>query len=209
MLKRSLRFLTASMLLVALVGCGQREAVKDAAQYTNEIKDINIPDDVKIIGFGEATHGNIEFQTLKKDVFEAMIKNENVHVFVLEGDFGGAQQINQFIENGVGTAEEAIKALDYGIYKTEQMVGFVQWMHDYNQTVDEQEKIYFYGNDMQRYDYSKKGLLDYYAKVHADNAQKFTTQLEHVSNKTMRELSNSQLIELDKTIDTRADKKAF
>lgn len=92
MLKRSLRFLTASMLLVALVGCGQREAVKDAAQYTNEIKDINIPDDVKIIGFGEATHGNIEFQTLKKDVFEAMIKNENVHVFVLEGDFGGAQR---------------------------------------------------------------------------------------------------------------------
>lgn len=88
MLKRSLRFLTASMLLVALVGCGQREAVKDAAQYTNEIKDINIPDDVKIIGFGEATHGNIEFQTLKKDLFEAMIQNENVHVFVLEGDFG-------------------------------------------------------------------------------------------------------------------------
>ncbi|WP_342533553.1 erythromycin esterase family protein [Lysinibacillus sp. FSL K6-0057] len=202
MLKRSLRFLTASVLLVALAGCGEGEVVKDASQYTSEIKEINIPDEVKIIGFGEATHGNIEFQTLKKDLFETMIKNENVHVFVLEGDFGGAQQINQFIMNGAGTAEEAIKALDYGIYKTEQMVEFVQWMHDYNQTVDEQDKIYFYGNDMQRYDYSKKGLLDYYAKVHADNAQKFTTELEHVSNKTMRDLSNSQLNELDKTIDT-------
>ncbi|MGY4797824.1 erythromycin esterase family protein [Lysinibacillus fusiformis] len=202
MLKRSLRFLTASVLLVALAGCGEGEVVKDASQYTSEIKEINIPDDVKIIGFGEATHGNIEFQTLKKDLFETMIKNENVHVFVLEGDFGGAQQINQFITNGAGTAEEAIKALDYGIYKTEQMVEFVQWMHDYNQTVDEQDKIYFYGNDMQRYDYSKKGLLDFYAKVHADNAQKFTTELEHVSNKTMRDLSNSQLNELDKTIDT-------
>lgn len=202
MLKRSLQFLTASVLLVALAGCGEGEAVKDASQYTSEIKEINVPDDVKIIGFGEATHGNIEFQTLKKDLFETMIKNENVHVFVLEGDFGGAQQINQFIMNGAGTAEEAIKALDYGIYKTEQMVEFVQWMHDYNQTVDEQDKIYFYGNDMQRYDYSKKGLLDYYAKVHADNAQKFTTELEHVSNKTMRDLSNSQLNELDKTIDT-------
>ena len=80
-------------------------------------------------------------------------------MFCLRRRFWGAQQINQFIVNGVGTAEEAIKALDYGIYKTEQMVGFVQWMHDYNQTVDEQEKIYFYGNDMQRYDYSKKGCL--------------------------------------------------
>lgn len=202
MLIRSLQFLTASVLLVALAGCGEGEVVKDASQYTSKIKEINIPDDVKIIGFGEATHGNIEFQTLKKDLFETMIKNENVHVFVLEGDFGGAQQINQFITKGAGTAEEAIKALDYGIYKTEQMVEFVQWMHDYNQTVDEQDKIYFYGNDMQRYDYSKKGLLDYYAKVHADNAQKFTTELEHISNKAMRDLSNSQLKELDRTIDT-------
>lgn len=66
MLKRSLRFLTASVLLVALAGCGEGEAVIDASQYTSEIKEINIPDDVKIIGFGEATHGNIEFQTLKK-----------------------------------------------------------------------------------------------------------------------------------------------
>ncbi|WP_155593350.1 erythromycin esterase family protein [Lysinibacillus cavernae] len=200
-MKRSIRLVTACMLLVVLAGCGQGDAVKDASQYISEIKDINIPDDVKIIGFGEATHGNKEFQTLKKDMFEAMIKNENVHVFVLEGDFGGAQQINQFVLNGVNTAEEVIKTLDYGIYQTEQMVEFVQWMHEYNLTVSEQEKIYFYGNDMQRYDYSKKGLLDYYANVHGENAKKYTDQLEHVSNKTMRELSNTQLLEVDKTID--------
>lgn len=201
MMKRSLRLFTASLLLVALAGCGQGEAVTDASQYISEIKNISIPDDVKIIGFGEATHGNIEFQTLKKDLFEAIIKNEHVQVFVLEGDFGGAQQINQFILKGVGTAEEAIKALDYGIYQTEQMVELVQWMHDYNLSVEEQDKIYFYGNDMQRYDYSKKGLLDYYTNVHAENAEKFKAELKHISNKTMRELSNSQLTELDKTID--------
>lgn len=130
-----------------------------------------------------------------------MMKNENVRVFVLEGDFGGAQQINQFIVNSVGTAQDAIKALDYGIYQTEQMVDFVQWMHDYNLTVKEEDKIYFYGNDMQRYDDSKKGLLDYYGDVDAETAKQYTAQLEHVSNKTMRDLSNSQLVELDKTID--------
>ena len=35
-------------------------------------------------------------------------------------------------------------------------------------TVSEEEKVYFYGNDMQRYDYSKKGLLDYYEVVNMD-----------------------------------------
>jgi len=165
-MKRSLRILTTCILLAVLAGCGQGAAVKDISQYSSEIKDITIPDDVKIIGFGEATHGNVEFQALKKDLFEAMMKNENVRVFVLEGDFGGAQQINQFIVNSVGTAQDAIKALDYGIYQTEQMVDFVQWMHDYNLTAKEEDKIYFYGNDMQRYDDSKKGLLDYYADVY-------------------------------------------
>ncbi|QTB22315.1 erythromycin esterase family protein [Lysinibacillus sphaericus] len=200
-MKRSLRILTTCILLAVLAGCGQGAAVKDASQYSSEIKDITIPDDVKVIGFGEATHGNVEFQALKKDLFEAMMKNENVRVFVLEGDFGGAQQINQFIVNSVGTAQDAIKALDYGIYQTEQMVDFVQWMHDYNLTVKEEDKTYFYGNDMQRYDDSKKGLLDYYGDVDAETAKQYTAQLEHVSNKTMRDLSNSQLVELDKTID--------
>jgi len=199
--KRSFLLISALFLLLALAGCGKGEAVNDAPKYTSAVEDIDIPNDVKVIGFGEATHGNVEFQTLKKDVFQALIKNENVRVFVLEGDFGGAQQINQFILNGTGTAEEAVKALDYGIYKTEQMIDFVQWMHDYNMTADEKDKIYFYGNDMQRYDFSKKGLLDYYEAVDQDKAKEYAAQLQHVSNKTMRDLKNDQLKELDGNID--------
>ncbi|MET4562840.1 erythromycin esterase [Lysinibacillus parviboronicapiens] len=192
---------TAIFLSVFLAGCDNGEAIKDASQYATAIEDIDIPDDVKVIGFGEATHGNIEFQTLKKDVLQALMDNENVRVFVLEGDFGGAQQINQFILNGIGTAEEAVRALDYRIYETQQMIEFVQWMHDYNKTADEQDKVNFYGNDMQRYDYSKQGILQYYEVVNKDSAKKYATQLADVSNETMRELSNSELKELNAIIE--------
>ncbi|MCH7322952.1 erythromycin esterase family protein [Solibacillus sp. MA9] len=202
LLKKTWFVTTSIALSVFLAGCGSGEAVEDVAQYTSKIENIDIPNDVKVIGFGEATHGNIEFQELKKDLFQALVVNENVHVFVLEGDFGGAQQINQFILTGNGTAEEAVNTLDYQIYRTEQMIELVQWMHDYNRTVDENEKIYFYGNDMQRYDYSKKGLLDYYKEVNSDVVKEYTTQLEHVSNETMRELTNSQLKALDATMDS-------
>ncbi|MEK4426864.1 erythromycin esterase family protein [Solibacillus sp. FSL K6-1523] len=195
-------FLTVSITLsVFLAGCGSGQAEEGVAQYTSTIENIDIPDDVKVIGFGEATHGNIEFQELKKDLFQALIVNEDVRVFVLEGDFGGAQQINQFILTGNGTAEEAVNALDYSIYRTEQMIAFVQWMHDYNKSVDENEKVYFYGNDMQRYDYSKEGLLSYFGKVNGDEAKGYAAKSEHVSNETMRELTNSQLEELDATMD--------
>lgn len=120
---------------------------------------------------------------------------------MLEGDFGAGQQINQFILKGTGTAEEVVNSLDYGIYKTEQMIDLVQWMHDYNKTVNEDKKVYFYGNDMQRYDYSKKAVFDYYKLVNADAFKQYALQLEHVSNDTMRELTTEQLNEFDETID--------
>ncbi|WP_282023121.1 erythromycin esterase family protein [Priestia flexa] len=200
-LNKSSSLLVAISLFILLSGCGTGETVDEVDPYISTIEEIDIPDDVKVIGLGEATHGNIEFQELKKDVFEVLVKNENVRVFVLEGDFGAGQQINQFILNGTGTAEEAVNTLNYSIYKTEQMIDLVQWMHDYNATVSEDRKVYFYGNDMQRYDYSKKGVLDYYKVVNADAFQKYALQLEHVSNDTMRELTTEQLNEIDETIE--------
>lgn len=79
--------------------------------------------------------------------------------------------MNEFILAGEGTAEEAVNALGFGIYRTKQMVELVQWMHDYNAKADDSKKIYFYGNDMQRYDHSKKRLLDYYETVNGEVAK--------------------------------------
>lgn len=200
-LKKYTLLYAAFFLAILLSGCGSGKAIDEASQYISNIEEIDIPDDVRVIGLGEATHGNIELQALKKDVFAALIENENVRVFVLEGDFGGGQQINQFILNGEGTAEEAVKMLDYGIYNTKQMVELVQWLHDYNAAASENEKVYFYGNDMQRYDYNKKAVLDYYEAVNIDANKKYEDQLEHVSNDTMHELTTKQLEEINHTID--------
>ncbi|WP_342567616.1 erythromycin esterase family protein [Psychrobacillus sp. FSL K6-4046] len=188
------------LLAVLLTGCSSK-AADNAESFISTVEAINIPDGVKVIGLGEATHGNVEFQELKKDVFESLIKQENVRVFVIEGDFGGGQQINDFILNGTGTAEEAVNTLDYAIYKTEQMVNLVQWMHDYNAIANEEEKLYFYGNDMQRYDYSKKGVLDFYQTVNENAFKNYESKLEHVSNENMRELTTDQLNDINQTVE--------
>lgn len=198
---KSCTFFIAVVSFTALLsGCGKGETVENADQYISTVEQMDIPDDVEVIGLGEATHGNIEFQELKKQVFETLMKKENVRVFILEGDFGGGQQINKYIVNG-GTAEAAVNSLDYRIYKTEQMIDLVQWMHDFNKSVREDEKIRFYGNDMQRYDFSKMELLDFYAVVNKDAAKKYANQLKLVSNEAMRELTTEQLAKVDHTID--------
>ena len=38
---------------------------EEFAKYAGDISDITIPDSVRVIGLGEATHGNVEFQQLK------------------------------------------------------------------------------------------------------------------------------------------------
>src|SRR5699024_2323566 len=80
---------------IVLVACGK--TVEDADKYTSSIEDIAIPDDVSIVGLGEATHGNVEFQDLKKDVFQVLIEKEDIRAFVIEGDFGGAQVVDTYI----------------------------------------------------------------------------------------------------------------
>src|SRR5699024_7021076 len=65
-------FTLLMIMLTILVACGK--TVEDADKYTSSIENIAIPDDVSIVGLGEATHGNVEFQDLRKDVFQVLVE---------------------------------------------------------------------------------------------------------------------------------------
>lgn len=146
---------------------------KEFATYAGNISDITIPDSVRIIALGEATHGNIEFQQLKLDVFKLMVEKYGVRAFALEGDYGGCEAVNRYIHGGAGTAQEAAAAIGFHIYRTEQMAQLIEWMRNYNATAKKDEDIRFYGFDMQIYEYNYKYLLEA-AKIYAVP----TTELE-------------------------------
>jgi len=133
---------------------------KEFAMYANDVSDITIPDSVRIIGLGEATHGNAEFQELKLDVFKLMVERYRVRAFALEGDYGGCETVNRYIHGGAGTAQEAAAAIGFPIYRTEQMAQLIDWMRNYNATAKEGEDLRFYGFDMQIYENNYKYLLE-------------------------------------------------
>src|SRR5690625_1491544 len=186
---------------IVLSSCTTGHSIENPEQFISIITDIDIPDDVQVIGLGEATHGNAEFQTLKKDLFEVLVEQVHVNVFVLEGDFGGARNINSFILHGEGDVESAIASLDYDIYKTKEMIELVQWMRDYNQLANDEDKLYFYGNDMQRYDYSKHELLLFYDKVNESYRNELEEELSDATNANMFDLTEKQLNRLKETIE--------
>ena len=133
---------------------------KEFAMYAGDVSDITVPDSVRIIGLGEATHGNAEFQQLKLDVFKLMVEKYGVRSFALEGDYGSCETVNRYIHGGAGTAQEAAAAIGFPIYRTKEMADLIEWMRQYNTSAKEGEDLRFYGFDMQIYENNYKYLLE-------------------------------------------------
>lgn len=139
---------------------GKNANPEEFATYAQSVEDITIPDNTRIIALGEATHGNVEFQQLKLDVFKQMVENYSLRAFALEGDFGGCEQVNRYIHGGEGTAQEAVAAIGFAIYRTDEMAKLISYMRQYNDNAAEGDDLRFYGFDMQRYAYSFHFLME-------------------------------------------------
>ncbi len=137
------------------------EFAKYAVKITeDELPAINVPEGTRIVALGEATHGNREFQDLKRIVFQDMVENEGIKAFVLEADTGCCEAINRYIHGGEGTLEEATETLGFQIYRTEEMSNLISWMRSYNEKAGEGQDLRFYGFDMQDYEYEFRYVIE-------------------------------------------------
>lgn len=141
-------------------GTGSCADVEELGRYAETVENISIPDGTRIVALGEASHGNIEFQQLKLDVFRLLVEKEGMRAFVLEGDFGGCEYVNRYIHGGEGTAEEAAAAIGFAIYRTDEMAELISYMREYNENAGEGDDLRFYGIDMQQYGYSYQYLTE-------------------------------------------------
>lgn len=141
-------------------GTGPCADVEELGRYARPVEEISIPDGTRIVALGEASHGNVEFQQLKLDVFRLLVEREGVRAFVLEGDFGGCEYVNRYIHGGDGTAAEAAAAIGFAIYRTDEMAELISYMREYNEKAEEGDDLRFYGIDMQRYGYNYQYLTE-------------------------------------------------
>lgn len=174
------------MVMLLASGCGASASpIEGMEAYVGQVADITVPDEVRIIGLGEATHGNVELQTVKKEVFQTLIEKDECRVFALEGDFGGCLKVNEYIHGGDGTAEEAAAEIGFGLYRTEEMADFIEWMRAYNASVPAEKQASFYGFDMQRYDNNKEILFAYLKGVDAQAEEKLQDALKDMTDDTV------------------------
>ena len=203
--KISCLLITAVLCGLLLAGCREAEvkSVKKVSQETSaggterpeadlsavrtDISRLSVSEDVQVVGLGEASHGVGEYHLMKGEVFKALVEHNGCRSFVIEGDFGGALKVEEYIHGGPGTAKEAVKEIGFAIYDTQELVDLVEWMRAYNDKISvesnsgqdtksdedlisaskgqnsqaaEDETLHFYGMDMQRVDNNKEYLFD-------------------------------------------------
>lgn len=142
-----------------------KKEISDLRKYAQKIEDIKIDDQVEIIGLGEATHGNKEFQELKLTLLKKLVKDANVRAFALECDFSEGMEIDSYVKSGKFQKNPS-KIFSFTIYHTNEMNNLINWIKKYNQNHD--QKISFYGFDMQNPENSVKLLKDFVKKENID-----------------------------------------
>ncbi len=124
------------------------------------IEDLAIHDNVKVIGLGEASHGNAEFQELKLEVLKVLADKYNVDCFAMEMEYGEGVIINDYISGHSGMSiDEVMSRINFTIYRTEDIRDLIEWMKDYNRSHGSQ--LSFYGFDLQNPDVDLKLILDF------------------------------------------------
>ncbi|MFT4225351.1 erythromycin esterase family protein [Micropruina sp.] len=127
-----------------------------------------------VLALGEATHGNAEFQRLRLGLVQ---KLPEFRALVLEEDYGSTARVNEFIQGGPGTAEEAVQRFGFVLNHTAEMAELLSWLRDHNADVSAEQRIQLVGIDVQRIDANKEIALSWLTRHDPDAAKRLRAQL--------------------------------
>lgn len=165
----------------------------DLSKTSPDLNELTVPDQVKLVGVGEGSHGSKEYQELKGEVFKKLVEQGKARTFAIEGDFGGALTVNEYIHGGEGTAKDAAAAIGFGIYQTKEMEAIIDWMREYNETAAEGEDLRFMGFDFQRVDESKKHIYSTLEKGAPELVAKYKPTLDIMNDDNRLDVAPADL----------------
>lgn len=181
--------------MTMLMGCGNRTNTisTDLSALQTDISTLTVSENVQVVGLGEASHGVKEYHQMKAEVFKALVANNGCRTFVIEGDFGGALKVDDYIHGGEGTAEDAVGEIGFAIYRTQEMANLVDWMRSYNESAPEGKDLHFYGMDIQRYDNNKEYLFSVLDIAAPALSKKYKIAFSQLTDETRLTLSSDVL----------------
>ncbi|PTM10420.1 MAG: hypothetical protein DA408_16000 [Bacteroidetes bacterium] len=105
-------------------------------------------DSVKIVGYGEDTHGSAEFTLLAKELMSYLAEKHSFNTLIIETGFGEGLYLNDYIQGKRDDIKAILRAHNSTWrYQTEEFIQLMEWLRAYNRKSD--DKINIYGCEMQ------------------------------------------------------------
>lgn len=124
---------------------------------------------VRIVGLGEASHGQREFFQFKHRMLEFLVNRLGFKAFSLEASYPACMNINEYVVYGRGDPRKALASQGFDVFDTQEFFDLIEWMRRYNSKLPEAKRIKFLGYDMQgQYQYAMAAVSAYLKKVSPD-----------------------------------------
>jgi erythromycin esterase len=133
----------------------------------------NIFENVRIFGFGEATHGTKDFFDIKIKFFKYLVKNHDVKNFAIEGSFGNCVGIDNYIKGKDTDPKKLIRQMGFWIWNNEEVLSLIEWMKKYNLNKTESEQLNFYGIDIMDASNSAKLISEFIENNSLENRKDY------------------------------------
>lgn len=132
--------------------------------------------DSKYVLLGEASHGTHEYYTWRAEISKRLIAEKGFSFVAVEGDWPDCYKINRWIKDlpdSGGSIKEVLQEFSRWptwMWANWEVAGFAQWLKSYNNDLDPEDKIGFYGLDVYSLWESLETLINYLKKEDPETA---------------------------------------
>jgi erythromycin esterase-like protein len=165
---------------------------------------IEMSKNARFVLIGEATHGTEEFYSIRAEITKRLIEELDFDAVAIEGDWPDAYHVNQYVTGD--DCGETIGALSKferfpaWIWRNQEVLNFVRWLHSYNNSRKENSLIGFYGLDLYSMNSSIAAVINYLDKVDPQAAKKARQRyscLDRFANSSFSYSSIENLCEME------------
>ena len=131
--------------------------------------------DANYVLIGEATHGTHEFYEERARITQRLILEKGFNAVAVEADWPDAYRVNRFVRDQ-GDDADAVQALEgferfpSWMWRNTDVVNFITWLRTYNDGLEPDDKVGFYGLDLYSLFTSMEEVLRYLEQVDPDGA---------------------------------------
>ena len=136
----------------------------------------------RLVELGEATHGTREFFQLKHRMLEFLVTEMGFNIFGIEATMPEGFDINDYVLTGKGDPGRALAALYFWTWNTDEVLGMIRWMQQYNADPRHARKVKFYGFDMQSAPRAAKNALSYLRRADAQRTRDFDGSIQELTD---------------------------